>query len=126
MILLIAEIKDAFIDIRIALEKKSIELNKKGLATVVGVVLTTIPMLIPKDIANISPDLIAGLLGATTLIGTVPPLLDSFIDKRAEKKDNPYWLAHQYNYLLYPQWRLRENIRLLELIPSILERTGEV
>lgn len=94
--LLIKETKDAFIDIQIALEKKSDELKKKGIATTVGSILTAIPMLIPSDFANISPDLLSGLLGATTLVGTVPPLIDKIIDKHNVSKDNPYWLLWKW------------------------------
>ena len=94
--LLINETKDAFIDIQIALEKKSDELNKKGIATTVGSVLTAIPMFIPSDFANISPDLLSGLLGATTLVGTIPPLVDKIIDRRNVGKDNPYWLLWKW------------------------------
>ena len=95
--LLVSEIKDAFIDIRISLEKTQAELYKKGLKTFVGAVATAIPFLVPIDNSIISPELLGSILGATNIFSTIPPIIDSGFDLTRAGRDNPYWLLWKWN-----------------------------
>ena len=95
--LLINETKDAFIDIRIALEKTQTELMKKGIKTIVGAIATAIPFLVPIDNAYISPELLGSILGATNVISTVPPIIDSSFEISKIGRENPYWLLWKWN-----------------------------
>lgn len=94
---LISEVKDAFIDIRICMEKAKEELRRKGKTAVMGAVATAIPFLVPQDAQFISPALLSSLLGATNIFTTVPSLLDSYSDVKRTSMYNPYWLLWKWN-----------------------------
>lgn len=94
----VKEVEDSFIDIRIALEKAQFELSKKGIKTAIGVVVTAIPFFIPAQNAFVSPEVLSSILGASSMITTVPPVVDSVLDyKNIGKNDNPYWLLWKWN-----------------------------
>lgn len=95
--LFIDEVKDAFIDIKIELEKAQSELFKKGIKTAVGTIVTAIPFLLPPDNSFLSPELLGSIFGATNIISTVPPLIDSGFDIKNAGKENPYWLLWKWN-----------------------------
>lgn len=95
--LFVSEVKDAFIDIRIALEKKKEELKRKGISTTIGAIATAIPLLIPSSMGNISPELLSGLLGATNVLTTLPPMIGSIHDLLQCERYNKYWLLWKWN-----------------------------
>lgn len=95
--LFIQEVKDAFIDIRIALEKKHEELYRKGINTVVGSVATVIPLLLPEDINSVSPELLSGILGATNVVTVLPSMFGSIRDVLQCEKYSEYWLLWKWN-----------------------------
>lgn len=97
--LFIKEVKDAFIDIRIALENKREELYKKGINATIGSIITAIPFLIPEKIDFISPEILSGLLGATNVLATLPPVLGSIRDILQCEKFNEYWLLWKWNQI---------------------------
>ena len=95
--LLVQETKDAFIEMRITLEKSKAELKKVGINTMIGSVLTSIPLLIPDSGSSISPELLSGLLGATNIFATIPPLTSSIKEIRTGNRFNPYWLLWKWS-----------------------------
>lgn len=95
--LFIGEVKDAFIDIRISLEKAQSELLKKGIKTAIGTVATAIPFVLPLENSFISPELLGSILGATNFISTIPPIIDSGFDIKSVGRENPYWLLWKWN-----------------------------
>lgn len=97
--LFIKEVNDAFIDIRIALENKKEELFKKGINATIGSVVTAIPFLIPKEIGIISPEILSGILGATNVLATLPPVFGSVRDILKCEKFNEYWLLWKWNQI---------------------------
>ena len=95
--LFVNEVKDAFIDIRIALENKKEELRRKGINTTIGSIVTAIPFLLPNSIDVVSPELLSGILGATNVITTLPPIFGSIRDITECEKFNEYWLLWKWN-----------------------------
>ncbi len=95
--LFVREVQDAFIDIRISLEKSQSELFKKGIKTAIGTVATAIPFLLPLENSYISSELLASILGATNIISTIPPIIDSGFDIKNTGRENPYWLLWKWN-----------------------------
>lgn len=95
--LLVQETKDAFIEMRIALEKSKEELKKKGITTTIGAVLTSIPLLISESISSVSPELLSALLGATNIFATVPPIISSVKDIKSNNIFNPYWVLWKWS-----------------------------
>ena len=94
---LISEVKDAFVDIRICMEKAKDELRRKGKTAVIGAVATAIPFLVPQDAQFISPALLSSLLGATNILTTVPSLFNSYSDIKRTSMYAPYWLLWKWN-----------------------------
>lgn len=90
----INEYSDAMIDIKIAMEKKKDELRRKGIKTLIGIICTSIPFVIPELFSSLSPELLSGLFGAVTIKEELLPLIDLTCKTN---KDNPYWLLWKWN-----------------------------
>lgn len=91
------EFKDAMLDIRISLEKKQRELKMKGIETIVGFIFTAIPLILPELFKEISPELLSGILGATTLRGELIPMIKNINELMTNKRDDPYWILWEWN-----------------------------
>lgn len=88
--LLVKEFQEAVIDIRIALEKKKTALKVKGITTILGICMTTIPYICPQISQYVDPKILSALLGGNSIKDLLSCTND--INEIANLcKENPFW-----------------------------------
>lgn len=91
----LAELKDAMVNIQISFEKKKADLKSKGITTVVGIALTCVPFAVSKYFENFDPSLLQTILGSASIIGG-KDILEDFFSLKKEGNLNPYWVIWKW------------------------------
>lgn len=89
------DVKDALIEIENEFEKRKEYLKRKGITTMVGMVLTFVPFIVNKFFDNFNPELFSSFLGGTTIYGS-SELLSEFWNN--DFTDNPYWVVWKWKH----------------------------
>lgn len=91
------DMKEALTNIRISYEKRQAELLAKGIAAVVGITLTCIPLLTKELFCNFDPTILSTIIGSATLVDS-KALLNDFLSIKTESHLNPYWVLWEWKH----------------------------
>lgn len=89
------DLRDALINIQIAFDQKRLFLKSKGIPTVLGLILTYIPLAIPTFFDNFDPKIYTGIIGTVTLAES-RNLLAEFFSLKNEGIKNPFWVVWKW------------------------------